>query len=521
MTGGCNVNAADSQSSNNKITIIGSGITGLTTGALLSKQGFEVQVLEAHPQLLGGQARSFKASGFWFCAGPQYVWDFRPGGIGWRVLNYLGLERRVPFDPMDAKAFERCFIGNEEPIDIPMGLDNFQSMLVGKFPNERKGIVKFFKHVKDFFDGCKPLKERSLYRENALKMMSAILSASRLQLSAKMRTVRFRYKPLEKLFDYCNIPDRLRRIIYAHGGIFLENESTVSSICFGASTGVYHAGADYPRYGFRSLIDALADCIKEHGGTVEVNKCVIELEIERGRIVSGRCEDGELFHPDFVISNIAPGLISRLIENGAQLKYNITPSHTVISLFIGLEGYPGLSDMFNGRNIWWQDGKGEVEYREVDMTRSPRMLYVSSPSCNGTENRNDFPDNHSVIVFSPGSYIQAKQAFNQNIEEHEILREKIIEVHLDQLENRLLPKIRSYIKYIRVMTPYEIEQETFAEQGGVYGRRGTPKSLLSQPLSKTGVDNLCFACAATGAAGIASGMQTAAIIAEEMTGVKI
>jgi len=508
-------------SPNSKVTIIGSGITGLTAGALLSRQGFEVQVLEANPRLLGGQARSFKASGFWFCAGPQYVWNFRQGGIGRRVLDYLGLEKRVPFDPMDEKGFERCLIGNEEPVDIPMGLDNFQSMLLEKFPDERKGIMKFFKHVKDFSDACTPLRERSLYRENALKIVSALLRAPGLPLSAKIRTLRFSYKPLKKLFDHCNTPDRLCRILYAHGGIFLENESAVSSVCFGASTGVYHTGADYPRYGFRSLIDALADCIKEHGGRVEAGKCVTALKIERGRIVSGRCEDGEEFRPDFVISNIAPGLVSRLIEDGAQLKYNITPSHSVISLFIGLEGYPGLSEMFNGRNIWWQDGKGEVEYHDVDMIRPPRMLYVSSPSCNGTENTNDFSDHHSLTVFSPGSYKQAKQAFNQSADKHEMLREKIVEAHLDQLEKRLLPKIRSYIKYIKVMTPYETEQETFAEQGGVYGRRGIPESLLSRPLSRIGIDNLCFACAATGAAGIASGMQTAAIISEEITGVKI
>ena len=508
-------------SSNSKITIIGSGITGLTAGALLAKQGLDVQVLEAHPQLLGGQARSFKASGFWFCAGPQYVWNFRQGGIGRRVLHYLGLERQVPFDPMDAKGFERCLIGNEEPIDIPMGLDNFQAMLLEKFPDEHRGIVKFFRHVKDFSDACRPLRERSLYRENALKMVSALLRAPGLTLSAKIRTLRFSYRPLQKLFDHCHIPERLRRILYAHGGIFLENESAVSSVCFGASTGVYHAGADYPRHGFRSLIDALADCIKEHGGRVAVGKCVTALKTARGRIVSGRCEDGEEFRPDVVISNIAPGLVSRLIGDGAQLKFNITPSHTVISLFIGLQGYPGLGDMFNGRNIWWQDGKGEVAYGEVDMTRPPRMLYVSSPSCNGTENTNDLPDNHSVTVFSPGSYQQAQQAFHQSTDEHEILREKIMASHLDQLEKHLLPKIRSHIKYIKVMTPYEIEQETFAERGGVYGRRGTPESLLSRPLSRIGIDNLCFACAAAGAAGIASGMQTAAIIAEEMTGVKI
>ena len=42
------------------IVIVGSGITGMCAGAILSKMGHRVMVLEAHPSLLGGHARSFK-----------------------------------------------------------------------------------------------------------------------------------------------------------------------------------------------------------------------------------------------------------------------------------------------------------------------------------------------------------------------------------------------------------------------------------------------------------------------------
>ncbi len=47
----------------NKIFILGSGITGLCAGAILAKVGYKVQVLEAHPNCLGGHARSFERNG--------------------------------------------------------------------------------------------------------------------------------------------------------------------------------------------------------------------------------------------------------------------------------------------------------------------------------------------------------------------------------------------------------------------------------------------------------------------------
>jgi phytoene dehydrogenase-like protein len=508
-------------SPNSEVFIIGSGITGLTTGAILAKNGLNVRILEAHPNLLGGQARSFKESGFWFCGGPQYVWNFREGNIGRRMLKYLKLEHRIPFDPMNENGFERCIIGDDDPIDIPMGLDGFQDMLFKFFPDEQRKIRKFFEYVKDFFNCWVLLDERALYREKASKITTALLGMQALPIHAKMRTLLFSPRPLKILFDRCGISERLRRVLYSHGGIFLENESTVSSVVYGASTGCYHAGAYFPRYGFRSLIGALVNCVRENGGAVETNKCVTKLSVKHGRIVTGCCGDGEEFRPDLVISNVAPKLMAKIMENNVPLRFNYTPSHTVNSMFIGLEKYPGLREMFDGRNIWWQDGNGEVEYHNVDMTLPPRMLYVCSPSCNGNENKNDNPDMHSLMVFTPANYKEAKHIFEKNGNDYEELRAHIIENHLSQLEKRVLPNIRTYIKYIKLLTPLEIEQETFAEQGGVYGRRPTPKSLLTCPLSNSGAENLWFACAATGSAGIAPGMQTAAWLTSELTGIKI
>ena len=108
-----------------EILVLGSGITGLGAAALFANHGQEVRVLEAHPLLIGGHARTITKQGYHFSAGPQYVWGFGHGQIGHRLLDALGLAESLPFRPMDPDGFERLMVDGHDPFDVPMGLDRF------------------------------------------------------------------------------------------------------------------------------------------------------------------------------------------------------------------------------------------------------------------------------------------------------------------------------------------------------------------------------------------------------------
>jgi all-trans-retinol 13,14-reductase len=72
--------------------IVGSGIGGLTCGALLSKRGYKVLVLEQHHQV-GGYCSSFKRGGFVFNAGVEDVSGLWERGPITYLLRELGLKR--------------------------------------------------------------------------------------------------------------------------------------------------------------------------------------------------------------------------------------------------------------------------------------------------------------------------------------------------------------------------------------------------------------------------------------------
>ena len=56
-----------------KVIVIGSGFAGLSSAAYLSKEGFDVTIVEKNKQI-GGRARNFKAKGYTFDMGPSWYW---------------------------------------------------------------------------------------------------------------------------------------------------------------------------------------------------------------------------------------------------------------------------------------------------------------------------------------------------------------------------------------------------------------------------------------------------------------
>ena len=82
-----------------KIVVIGAGVGGLTTAALLAKRGFEVTVLEAHVEP-GGCAATFFHKGYRFDVGATLVGGFHPGGPHQIVGEQLGITWPVrPVEP--------------------------------------------------------------------------------------------------------------------------------------------------------------------------------------------------------------------------------------------------------------------------------------------------------------------------------------------------------------------------------------------------------------------------------------
>ncbi|MHC5828235.1 MAG: FAD-dependent oxidoreductase, partial [Nostoc sp.] len=117
--------------SKSHIVVIGAGIGGLTTGALLARRGYSVLILD-QALVPGGCASTFKRQGFTFEVGATQVAGLEPGGIHHRIFSELKIDlpEATPCDPACAVYLP----GEITPINIWRDQKKWQEERQKQFP---------------------------------------------------------------------------------------------------------------------------------------------------------------------------------------------------------------------------------------------------------------------------------------------------------------------------------------------------------------------------------------------------
>ncbi len=130
--------------SKQKVIVVGAGIGGLTTAALLAKRGYEVIVYDL-TLMAGGCASTFKRRGFIFDVGATQVAGLESGGIHDRIFKELEIEipESTYCDPACA-----VFLPNErEPINVWRDRQKWKAERQKQFPNSEP----FWDFLEDLF----------------------------------------------------------------------------------------------------------------------------------------------------------------------------------------------------------------------------------------------------------------------------------------------------------------------------------------------------------------------------------
>ncbi len=123
----------------NKVSIIGSGFSGLSAAAMLANNGFEVDIFEKNSEP-GGRARNFKAEGFTFDMGPTWYW------LPDVFENFFAKFNKTPSDFYKLKRLDpayRMFFGKEDYIDIPANKEKLFELFENLEPGCSKNLEKF------------------------------------------------------------------------------------------------------------------------------------------------------------------------------------------------------------------------------------------------------------------------------------------------------------------------------------------------------------------------------------------
>ncbi len=500
------------------IIIIGSGISGLCCGALLSMEGKRVLILEKHFKI-GGYTHTFKRKGFEWDVGIHYVGS---------VHNKKSFPRKV-FDK----------ISNNNLKWQKMN-ENYDRMI---FPDKSYDFIapktKFIEKMKEYFP------ENTSDIDKYIELVSKVNKTCIKYFSAKtlsgISEVFFRGYLTKNFLKYSNMTtfDALSKItsntkligvLTGQWGDYglPPNESSFVMHCMIVNH--YFDGANYPIGGSRMIAETIVPVIIGNGGEVIKSCSVDKIWVENGVIAKGVIlESGRRIRADNVISSAGVantlGKFLREEKNINNYKNNlikVKPSSGHACLYIGFDQSAkslGIEDT----NLWvypsYKHDNNVKKFRLNQNSTFP-LLYMSFASSKDPEWDKNHPNKATMEVIVPSSFKHYKkwseEPWRKRGDDYEVYKEKLSNRIIEEVY-RYCPHLRNKISFYELSTPLSTKNLANYEYGELYGIDHNPERFSQKWLKpKTPIKNLYLTgqdILTVGLAGaLASGVLTSSVV---------
>ena len=463
--------------------IIGSGIAGLTAGALLARLGKRVLILEQH-WIVGGQTHVFKRrGGFEWDVGIHYIGQMERNELPQQVLDYVagdGLKwSRMP-DVFDTF----CYPGFE--FGVPSRRRHYEEKLIARYPREADNVRGYFEDIK---------------RAGAHFGAHIALGALPSPLRDAGRALHGRFNGLARMTtgDYLQGRFRdpeLRTLVASQWG---DLGLPPSLSCFGIHAGVvghYFDGGYYPVGGGRSIAKAIVPTIEASGGQVLTRRTVTDVTLHKGRAVGVRAERvykgaplEEVYTADTIISTAgAANTYRRLVKHPSveplrrklddlDRQRGLKGGPSAVTVYLGLDEDPRSLGV-QGENYWiYQQEDHDQVWRDAHraLEGDPQLAYLSFPSLKNPLAKGHTAEVITLVHHDAFSAWQDKPWMNRG-ESYETLKATIADGLLDLAESRV-PGLRERIVHREISTPVTVTDFTAWPAGAFYGLPFTPKRV--------------------------------------------
>ena len=120
--------------------IIGSGLGGLVTGAIMARGGYRVTLLEQHSQI-GGCLQCFSRNGFKFETGMHFIGSADEGQPLSRYMRFLNIKDKIPLSRLDSMAYDIVSLQGGR-FAFANGREAMVERLAERFPSQRDALRK-------------------------------------------------------------------------------------------------------------------------------------------------------------------------------------------------------------------------------------------------------------------------------------------------------------------------------------------------------------------------------------------
>jgi prolycopene isomerase len=433
------------------VVIVGGGIGGLTSGALLAKEGKRVLIVEQEEQP-GGFAREFRYGPYNINPSLHAIMGCNPSGdfgqgVIDAVLNHIGVQDECEFISLDP--FYRVQFPDFQ-IDVPTGRDAYLDAHLRHFPDEVDGF-------RNLVDLCSKIFREFMQFPSVLRLLDWALMPIQFpklfrNANATVSTVMNRYLSDPKLKS-------IYAILYPYLAL---PPSRLSFLLWAVMMASYiEQGAFYCRGGFQNLADTLAEGITKHGGELILGKRVSKIQVANGNVKGVVLKNGQEVAAPLVISNIDVRITFHDLLDPDQVPSSymrklrtLEPSGSVLGLYLATDldihaleiPKVTLVSSWDLESAYAASMQGRIEGIAVHI---PTILDSS--------------------LAPPGEHIVVMQAFvPEAVDLSPTARNRFAESMLDHAE-KVLPALRKHITFVARSSTEEQEKYPLHRLGPIYG----------------------------------------------------
>jgi C-3',4' desaturase CrtD len=262
------------------VVVIGAGIGGLTTAALLARRGYSVLSLE-QAFMPGGCASTFKRRGFTFDVGATQVAGLEPGGIHHRIFSELGVDlpAATPCDPACAVYLP----GETSPISVWRDPDRWRQERQQQFP----GSEPFWQLLADLFRYSWAFQARDpVIPPRNLWDLGQLIQALRPDTLLTLPHTFSRVGDLLRAYGLGG-DRRLKTFLDLQLKLYSQVDADETALLYAATAlgvsqsplGLYHLQGS-----MQVLSDRLVQALEQHGGKLLTRHSVEQIQVKNGQV---------------------------------------------------------------------------------------------------------------------------------------------------------------------------------------------------------------------------------------------
>lgn len=358
--------------------VIGGGIAGLSTAALLAKAGMKVKLFEAR-EGLGGRAQMWEKDGFRFDMGPS--WYLMPDAfeqffnlMGTTAAKELNLTRLSP-------AYQTFEEGNPEPLVLSNKLEEVKALFESQEPGSSQRLQEYLDSAQEAYE----LSVKHFLYTNFKDLRSFLHP----EVLAKLgKFVKLLLTSLYKFSSqYVSNPKLLKVLNFP--AVFLGASPYNTPSMYHLMSHVdMNQGVFYPQGGLHTVIEATARLAKQHGVEIHTSSPVAKILTSAGKAVGVRVGAADYLADVVVASADLQFVETQLLEPSEQSFPQSwwnkrQPGPSALLLYLGVKGkIPQLQHHTLLNTADW-DKNFDAVFRKADgksIIPSPASLYICMPS---------------------------------------------------------------------------------------------------------------------------------------------